>query len=605
LYDFQNDLNTLPRKMIDALTARVSEVLLPSEIMKEVLGAEPRVRPVLTGLPDKSQLAWVALQADVFCKTLFDKPELKGKVSGYQTYFEWLRTKRQRPLTGGGHLWISPGDFELFESADGNTLRFGRTPMVIHIEKYLPGRKSVPDPQLTEYANLLTACYDDIAREYAVLHQLRECTKMVAAAQWLKKRGFSITMPIEGRERVNLPAELPGTIYMVMAIKQASVGQILMAAGGIDFSGDSGWRYTRREMQSPQGDFVELTIQQTREKVEQIFRKKIDAPVPRPLGEVTSGTAGGRKVTTVTISTASGTSGTSSVRLRRSPEEQAAFLWKSDDLAGAEQAYRKLIESCSGDVRYCASLRMILAQVLHEKGDHAAAIKELNEAVRVAPDLPLVQLLYAKVLFESGDLRGAEETLKRYLALDPNNKAAAKILAEVQARQKRPVAVTSAPSASVPLTPFNQALREVPASSLSDYRAPELRDIRIEPFKASGRDQPRPVQVPRKLAETEGWRKLKAEDDRLAKDYMEIDRKLEEIRDKKGRGEGNQGELDKQESQLKQEQAAVKEKIETLEKEMVGVLVKWEKENPEPPASEPVQPTGDKPSVPKEGEKRQ
>jgi len=604
LYDFQNDLNTLPRKMIDALTSKVSEVLLPSEIMKEVLGAEPRVRPVLTGLPDKSQLAWVAFQADVFCKGLFDMPDLKAKVPKYQTYFEWLRAKRQRPVTGGGHLWISPGDFEIFESADGNTLRFGRTPMIIHIEKYLPGRKSVPDTQLSEYANLLTACYDDIAREYYVLHQLRECTKMVAVAHWLKKRGFSLTLPIEGRERMNLPAEVPGALYMVMAIKQASVGQILIATGGIDFSGDSGWRYTRKEMQSPQGDFVELTIQQTREKVEQIFRKKIDVPVPRPMGGVTSTTTGGQKVTTVTVSTASNTGGTSPVRLRRSREEQAAFLWRSDDLDKAEQAYRKLIESCSDDSRYCASLRMVLAQVLHEKGDNAAAIKELNEAVRVAPDLPIIQLLYAEMLFDSGDLRRAEEALQKYISLDPNNKAAVNIRAEIQARQKKPVEVTSTPSTSVSLTPFSQAVGQVSISLLGDVRAPDLKDIRIEPFKPSGRDRRRPVEVPKKLAETEGWKKLKAEDDKLMKDYMEIDRKLEEIRDKKGRGEGNQNELDKQESQLKQEQAIVKEKIDSVEKEMVGVLVKWEKENPEPASSEPAQPAGDKPSVLKEGEKK-
>ena len=586
LWDLQNDLNTLPRKALDAITAKTSEIVVPPDVMREVLGVEPRVRPVLTGLPAGTRLALTACEADVFCKSLFDMPGLQAKVPRYQGYFAWLRDRGQRPVTGGGHLWISPGNFELFESADGQTLRFGQTPMKINIEKYESGRRSVAHPQLSAYADLLTACYDDIAREYPVLHQLRECTKMVAVAQWLKQRSYTVSLPRAGREGVNLPVELPGVMYMVMAIKQASVGEILTAAGGVDFSGDNGWRYTRREMQSPQSDLVELTIQQTREKVEQIFHKKIDAPVPRPLGGVTSETTGGRKVTTVTVSTAEGTSSpTSAVRLRRSQEEQAAVLWKSDDLDKAEQAYRKLIESCTDDVRYCASLRMIHAQVLHDKGDNAAAVKELSEAVRVAPDLPLVQLLHAKLLFDNGDLRGAEEALQKYLSLDPNNKAAAKILTEVQARQKRPAAVTSVPSTSVPLTPFNQALGKVPTSVLGDSRAPELTDIRKElnnfPFKASGRDQPRPVPVPKKLTETEGWKQLQAADDKLIKDYQGIDRKLEEIRDKKVRGEGNQNELDKQESQLRQEQATVKEKIDTLEKEMVSVLVKWEKENPE------------------------
>jgi tetratricopeptide (TPR) repeat protein len=615
LLDLQNDLNTLPRKALDAITAKMGEVVVPPDVMREVLGVEPRVRPVLTGLPKESQLAKVAFEADVFCKTLFDMPGLQAKVPRYQGYFAWLRDRGQHPVTGEGHLWTSPGDFELFEAVDGHTLRFGRTPMRINIEKYLPGKISAPNPQLSEYAGLLTECYDDITREYPVLHQLRESTKMVAVAQWLKKQGFTLSMPVAGRERVNLPAEVPGVIYMVMAIKPGSVGEILTAAGGHDFCGDRGWRYTRREIQPSQSDFVEGTIRQTKEKVEQIFNRKIDAPVPQPLGWVTTKATGGQKVTTVTIS-ASGTElGTSSpVRLQRSQEEQAAFLWKSNDLDGAEQAYSKLIESCSGDVKYCASLRLILAQVLHEKGDDDRAIKEVKEADRVAHGSLLAKVLLAKALLDQGDLKGAAETLQESLSLDPNNKAAAKILAELQERMKqKSVSVTSVPSTAVPLTPFNQALGLVPTSDLEGpyekmKKDSELTEIHVTPLKLSGE---RPPQIPEKLAKTEGWKKLQAEDDKLNKDYQDIEKSLqdnekslEELRAKKDSSEEEQSKLEKQKLQLKQEQASVKEKIETLEQEMVGVLVKWEQENPEPPVPEPTQPAGNKPSVPNKEEEK-
>ena len=458
LWDLQNDLNTLPRKALDAITAKKSEIVIPPDVMREVLGAEPRVRPVLTGLPDRTRLALTACEADMFCKSLFDMPGLQAKVPRYQGYFAWLRDRGQRPVTGEGHLWISPGDFEILESTNGQTLRFGRTPMKFHIEKYESGRRSVANPQLSAYADLLTACYDDIAREYPVLHQLRECTKMVAVAQWLKQRGYKVSLPRAGRESVNLPAELPGVMYMVMAIKQGPVGEILTAAGGVDFSGDNGWRYTPRDTPSSQGDLVDQTARQIREKLQQISGRKIEAPMPRPMAGVKSEEIGGQKVTTVTVATGAGAEGSAPVvKLQRSPEQDAVLLWKAEDLAGAEQALRKLIESAAGDERYAASLHAWLAQILHEKGDDAGAIKELNEAVRLAPGLPIFQLLCAKSMVESGDLSGAEAALIKSLALDPNNQAAARLLADVQARQKG-----GAGAPAVALAGFPKALEGVP-----------------------------------------------------------------------------------------------------------------------------------------------
>ena len=459
LWDLQNDLNTLPRKALDAITANKSEILVPPDVMRDVLGAEPRVRPVLTGLPDRTRLALTACEADAFCKSLFDMPGLQTKVPRYQGYFAWLRDRGQHPVTGSGHLWISPGNFEIFESTDGQTLHFGRTPMKINIERYDSGRRSVANPQLSAYADLLTACYDDIAREYPVLHQLRECTKMIAVAQWLKRRGHTVSLPRAGRETVNLPAELPGVMYMVMAIKQGPVGEILTAAGGVDFSGDKGWKYTPRDTSFPQEDLVDKTARQIREQLQHISGRRIEAPMPRPMAGVKSEEIGGQKVTTITVATGAGAEGSApAVQLQRNREQDAVLLWKAEDLAGAERSLRKLIESAGGDARYAASLHAWLAQILHEKGDDAGAIKELNEAVRLAPDLPIFQLLSAKSMVESGNLPGAEAALRKYLALDPNNQGAARMLADVEAKLKGTAGGSAVVSASFP-----KALRDVPA----------------------------------------------------------------------------------------------------------------------------------------------
>jgi tetratricopeptide (TPR) repeat protein len=464
LLDLQRDLNTLPRKAFDTITANVSEIVIPPDVMREVLGVEPRVRPVLTGLPDRTRLALTACEADVFSKSLFDMPGLQSKVPRYRGYFAWLRDRGQNPVTGEGHLWTTPGDFELLESTDGRTLRFGRTPMRFHIERYESGRRSVANPQLSAYADLLTAIYDDIAREYPVLHQLRESTKIVAVAQWLKQRGYAVSLPRAGRESVSLPAELPGVIYMVMAVKHGPVGEILTAAGGIDFSGESGWRYTPRDTPSPKTDLVDRTARQIRERLEQTSNRKIEVPAPQPIAEVKTEEVSGQKVTTLTVAIGASAEGsTPAVQSQHSPEQNAMLLWKTEDLAGAEENLRKLIESSAGDMRHAAYLRAWLAQVLHEKGDDAGAIKELNEAARLAPDLLIFKLLAAKSMVESGDLAGAETALRKYLDLDPTNQAAARWLTDMQARQEGGTG-----AASLGLSAFPKALEAVRGQNALD-----------------------------------------------------------------------------------------------------------------------------------------
>ncbi len=438
LWDIQHDLNRLPRQALDAITATKSEVVVPPEVMRDVLGVEPRVRPVLTGLPDHTRLALTACQADTFCKTLFDQPEVAAKVPRYQGYFAWLRARGEHPVAGDGHLWTSPGNFELMESPDGRVLRFGRTPVVFHIEEYLSGRRSVARPQLSAYADLLTSCYDDIAREYPVMHQLRECMKVVALAHWLQQHGYAVSLPQAGRESVNLPRELPGVIYMVMALQQGPIGEILTAAGGVDYGGDRNWNYAPRDLPAPGSDLVDETGRQVREQMERLLHRKFETPVPHPFAEVTKSEIDGRQVTTVTVAAnAPAERGPApGVQAQRLADEQAVLLWKADDLAGAAKAYRQQIEAAAGDPVLQASLHAQLARVLHQMGDDSSALRELKLAQQLDPQSPIFDLLLAEVAEQSGDLAGAREALLRYLKNDPNNQAAAKILASIEARLK-------------------------------------------------------------------------------------------------------------------------------------------------------------------------
>jgi ankyrin repeat protein len=565
--DFQNDLNTLPRQIMDTLTERVSEILVPPSIMTELIGVEPRVHPVFTRLPEHSQLARVALEADVFCKSLMDMPDLKRKVPEYRTYFEWLRDRNEHPVTGEGHLWISQDNFELFESPDGRALRFGRTPMRFYIERYTAGHKSTPDPQLNEYASLLTRCYNDIAEQNPALYQLRECTKVVAIAHWLKRRGAKIMLPSEGRTYWDPPLELPGVIYMTMAVKAGPSGAILTAVGGVDFCGDSGWRYSKGPIEMSGQDIVSLTIQQTKEKIEQIFKRKIDIPSPQPLGWVNSATVDGRPVTTIAVATKEiGQNASSSVQLQKNTGEQTALLlWKSGDLDGAEQAYRKQVESCSGDVQYCASLRMLYAKVLHEKGDDTKAIQELNEATRLAPGLPLTQLLLAEELSACGDLQGAQEALRKYLGSDPANQAAAKILTDLQAGAISTGGGThtgySSALDAVPLSVLNTSLEELKANSY-------LRDIHVRFLASPAANNPE-------------YRNLQKQEAQLVQQMQEIDKKLDLNREERVSGKGDKIELEKLELKLKQESLNAKKQLDTVKEDMKNIEVKWDEEKKE------------------------
>ena len=134
-----------------------------------------------------------------------------------------------------------------------------------------------------------------------------------------------------------------------------------------------------------------------------------------------------------------------------------------------EKAIRKQIEMHPNDPQYCASQYMYLAQLLHEKGDNAAAVKVLDDAVRLSPNPPpILKLLQAKALADAGDLAGAEKALRDYTALDPENKTANKILADLQARQKQGATVSPTQGADAK----HVGIPNLPGLAINDGKQP-------------------------------------------------------------------------------------------------------------------------------------
>ena len=269
------------RPAYDALFRNFSEIHVPPAIMKQILGVEPRVRPVFTGFPANSLLAHTAFEADVFCKSLPDNPDLKKKVPQYRTYFEWRRTKARAPATQG-HTWISPRAFEIIESPDGNAMRFGAFKMKFNLEKY-SGGQSVAEPLLTEYADELSVHYDEIAREYPILQQMREAMKTIAVAAWLKKHGVVLRFPAEGRGSWNPPAEYPGVIHMAIAVKSGPAGSIITAAGGVDMRVEDWWTLRNGDFRDvPVVNMTVPSLKQPNDELNKVYRtlKIVEPPNP-------------------------------------------------------------------------------------------------------------------------------------------------------------------------------------------------------------------------------------------------------------------------------------------------------------------------------------
>ena len=109
-------------------------------------------------------------------------------------------------------------------------------------------RKSVEDPLLKQYADELTALYEPLAAKFPVLLDLRESMKVVAIADWLKQKGIKLSFPATGRGTWIPPSQFPGVIHMEIAVKEAPVGEVMSASGGIDFRVDRNWKLIKQRI---------------------------------------------------------------------------------------------------------------------------------------------------------------------------------------------------------------------------------------------------------------------------------------------------------------------------------------------------------------------
>lgn len=218
-------------------------------------------------------------------KYLAELPQLKTQVPGYETYSQWERNKGS--VEGEQHTWITPDNFEIRESEDGQTLRFGKTPVRFRMEKYVAGQ-SAADPILSGYADMLTRNYDILAGKFPALHQIRECYKILSVADCLKRHGWRIALPRTGRIDWEPPVEVTGIVTMEVNVLPSDSGlrikSVMCITGGVDLR--VGDKSSVVRLPNLKRLSVISPVAETNEQIGRLVGQKTEVPLPEIPGWV-------------------------------------------------------------------------------------------------------------------------------------------------------------------------------------------------------------------------------------------------------------------------------------------------------------------------------
>ena len=184
---------------LELSAATKSHIHLPPDLVQSLAEINFAVKPTWRGIEPESRLAQVMFDADMLGKWIASDPSLLGTNAPFhKTEYEWFHKMgptTPQTTTNNIRYWISPDVVELAESDDGNVLEFRKFTM----------RVNTNDPASESYTNYLTSIYDQLANELPTLHELAESAKIMAVAQWLKKKDPDFKLPKEGRSRWDPP----------------------------------------------------------------------------------------------------------------------------------------------------------------------------------------------------------------------------------------------------------------------------------------------------------------------------------------------------------------------------------------------------------------
>lgn len=425
---------------------------VPPEVVELLVGARHESVPEYFGMAPTSQLARLLFEADYAAiKPLGHRTDLKGRLPGYQTLFEFADKNPQiRQSMSSYRIWISVGKMDVAQSQGGTTLMIRNAAMRFNFVRDGADGRPAPGPPspVQAYGDMLTTLYDELAQDYFPLHEVREAAKIAAAAVWLRQKTPTLRLPAEGRVAWTGPRQVPGMTFLQMP-KAGAEDIWLVPHGGLNLTPfppgsvalvipmDRGAPELSNlpRLQTPQPDLV-------RSSVDRAFGTP--STDPRAGGWTAPTMSGGRP------------SGSATVMLPVSPGERAGMR---DAPSGVRtvlktemsEAERKLRDEIAKDRNpFTKAARLVrLAALLIDKGEESEALELTKQARALAPKSPLPLYLQARFEERMGNRRAAIESLKAALLLDPANEPAKAWSTRLQTEETRGL-IPTPPSRVVP-----------------------------------------------------------------------------------------------------------------------------------------------------------
>ena len=207
---------------------------IPPEVVDHIWNVRAEMTPEYRGVPADSLLARTLFESDYLTKRLTNRQDLKQKFPAYQTEFEYRRTHGLNKDDGVFRTWISVAKLDVAQSPSGDTLETRGVQMRYNIRKLGKDGSDLPDQPPSGYADLLTSLYNDFAREYPSLHELREIAKLTAAAAWLHGKTPSLQLPKDGAVKWRGPAKVPGLAYTYLYNRDSKLFYQMLVEGGVN-----------------------------------------------------------------------------------------------------------------------------------------------------------------------------------------------------------------------------------------------------------------------------------------------------------------------------------------------------------------------------------
>jgi len=334
MQEFSRQLIPKLEEMLDPVFARPEGFQIPPELVEERFHIHPEMVPQYLGIPRDSLLAQAMFDGDYLGKRLENNPELKQRIAGYETAFEFeIKHPQFRHTTGKYRTWISVEKMDTPQSPDKKTLAFRNVKMRFNIREQTEDSTSSSGIDLPGkpggYEDLLTSLWDDFEREYPALHELRESAKLAAAAKWILEQNPSMSLPVEGLTHWQGPSKVPGLVFMelfpdpIQGINKTK--RTVIAEGGVSLTPfpQSGVNHPNLNEQSGGDPFpynasvadlsglgsspeetlapTLFTHQEQDSLASQIFHKKITVPELHPVGWVKQFTKGQNTYDSVSV----------------------------------------------------------------------------------------------------------------------------------------------------------------------------------------------------------------------------------------------------------------------------------------------------------------